>query len=86
MSAEILTVERAAELLGCAPSTIEERLLSRELPGVKIGRSWCIPAQALYEVLNEMARQHVVSKACHMPVTVAKGTPPKRTPPTLPAL
>ena len=85
MSAEILTVERAAELLGCAPSTIEERLLSRELPGVKIGRSWCIPAQALYEVLNEMARQHVARKARHMPVTVAKGKL-KRTPPTLPAL
>ena len=82
---EILTVQRAAELLECAESTIEERLLAHELPGVKIGRSWRIPAEAFYERINEMARQHLRQAAQHRPTGVA-GVKQGRSPPPLPDL
>ena len=82
---EILTVQRAAELLECAESTIEERLLAHELPGVKIGRSWRIPAEAFYERINEMARQHLRPDALQQPAAIAR-VRQKRSPPPLPYL
>lgn len=82
---EILTVRRAAELLECAESTIEERLVAHELPGIKIGRSWRIPAQAFFERINDLARQHVRRPAPRRPTGVATGKQ-KRLPPPLPDL
>ncbi|WP_333907132.1 helix-turn-helix domain-containing protein [Delftia acidovorans] len=54
--AEILTVDDLAELFGCDKETAAARLTSGDLPGVKVGRGWIIPRQALFERLNEKAR------------------------------
>lgn len=34
---EIFTTEEAAEMMGCAPSTIEEHARNRVLPGLRMG-------------------------------------------------
>ena len=52
---EILKKEQVAELLDCEPSTIEEKARTGELPGIKIGKSWIFPREALLQRLNEMA-------------------------------
>ena len=37
---EIFTTEEAAEMMGCAPSTIEEYARNRVLPGLRMGHEW----------------------------------------------
>ena len=41
---EIFTTEEAAQMMGCAPSTIEEHARARVLPGVRMGHEWRFPA------------------------------------------
>ena len=55
--AEILTVDDLAELFACDKETAAARLNSGDLPGVKVGRGWIIPRQALFERLNDKARE-----------------------------
>ena len=50
-----LTIEQAAEVLQCDADTAAVRFNSGELPGVKFGRRWVIPAPAFYRRLNELA-------------------------------
>jgi excisionase family DNA binding protein len=50
-----LTIEQAAEVLQCDPDTAAVRFNSGELPGVKFGRRWVIPAPAFFKRLNELA-------------------------------
>lgn len=50
-----LTIEQAAEVLQCDTDTAAVRFNSGELPGVKFGRRWVIPAPAFYRRLNELA-------------------------------
>ena len=50
-----LTAEEAAEMLGCEPETVEERARLGELPGVKFGRKWVFPVEALAFRLNAIA-------------------------------
>ncbi|WP_152547295.1 helix-turn-helix domain-containing protein [Delftia sp. RIT313] len=57
VDAEILTVEDLAELFICDKETAAARLISGDLPGVKLGRGWIIPRQALFERLNEKAKE-----------------------------
>lgn len=54
-SDDILSKDQVASMLDCEPSTIEEKARNHELPGVKIGRSWIFPRQALMQRLNEIA-------------------------------
>lgn len=54
---EILTVDDLARLLACDKETAAARLISGDLPGVKVGRGWIVPRQALFERLNEKARE-----------------------------
>lgn len=54
---EILTVDDLAELFSCDKETAAARLTRGDLPGVKVGRRWVIPRQALFERLNEMAHE-----------------------------
>lgn len=51
----IYNVAQVAELLGCTEEIVAERINSGDLPGVKFGRSWVIPADALRERLNQKA-------------------------------
>lgn len=60
--ADILTVEDLAELFACDKETVAARLISGDLPGVKVGRSWIVPRQALFERLNEKAREEAAAR------------------------
>jgi excisionase family DNA binding protein len=53
----VLDSARVAELLGCTKATIEDLLPRGHLPGVKLGRGWCIPGAALIQRLNDMATE-----------------------------
>lgn len=44
-----------AGLLGCEVETLNERAHAGELPGLKFGRSWCFPIDALNTWLCELA-------------------------------
>lgn len=52
---DILNKTEVAALLDCEESTVEEKARTRELPGVKIGRSWIFPREALLQRLNALA-------------------------------
>jgi len=80
---EILTKQEVAELLDCELSTVEEKARSRELPGVKIGRSWIFPRQALLQRLNEIA---LAQPQPPRPTGVLLRSKGKKTPPALPPL
>lgn len=65
---EILTVDDLAELFACDKETAAARLTSGDLPGVKVGRGWIVPRQALFERLNEKAREEASARrAQHVP-------------------
>ena len=84
---DILTPDDVAKSLDCAPETISAKLVAREFPGVKVGRSWRIPAQALIEHLNDEARRNVRSKPIAAPPVPAAvrtaAVPSRRSPPKL---
>ncbi len=52
---EILTIDQVADVLLCDKDTAAACLNSGELPGLKFGRSWVIPAVSFYQRLNELA-------------------------------
>lgn len=52
---DILSIEQVAEVLKCDKETAAERLNKGELPGLKFGRPWIVPAAAFYQRLNELA-------------------------------
>lgn len=62
VDAEILTVDDLAELFACDKETAAARLTRGDLPGVKVGRGWIIPRQALFERLNEKAREEAAAR------------------------
>lgn len=91
---ERYTVEQAAEILCCSPETVAERIDTGELPAVKFGRGWIIPAQALDQRLNEIAlreaeerrRQREAGQEVKKAINKAQGPRKARTPPVLPSL
>ena len=52
---EIFTTEEAAQMMGCAPSTIEEHARARVLPGVRMGHEWRFPREAFMNAINTLA-------------------------------
>lgn len=82
-----------AAALGCEPETVQQQALAGVLPGVKFGRGWVFPREAVLEALNRAARHQAEVRAVvkeRSPVGVAV-TPPgpcrsKREPPKLPDL
>ena len=85
---DILTKDEVAALLDCEPSTIEEKARTRELPGVKVGRSWIFPREALLKRLNEMAlgNSNPVPMARQVRESVLLPVKGRRGPPALPSL
>ena len=83
MSDDILNKDQVASLLDCEPSTVEEKARNHELPGVKIGRSWLFPRQALMQRLNEMA---LAKPASARPAGVIVRGQKRKAPPALPPL
>jgi len=59
---EILTVDDLAKLFSCDKETAAARLTSGDLPGVKVGRGWIIPRQALFERLNQKALEEAAAR------------------------
>lgn len=52
---EIFTTEEVAQMMGCAPSTIEEHARNRVLPGIRMGREWRFPREAFMKAINTLA-------------------------------
>lgn len=70
--AEVLTVDDLAKLFACDKETAAARLTSGDLPGVKVGRGWIIPRQALFERLNEKAREESAARRAQQEATLHK--------------
>ena len=52
---EIFTTEEVAQMMGCAPSTIEEHARNRVLPGIRMGHEWRFPREAFMKAINTLA-------------------------------
>lgn len=52
MSGETLTVRESAQRLGCTLKYIYDLLYSGRLAGIKIGKKWRIPVEAIQAWLN----------------------------------
>lgn len=89
---EILKAEEVAKLLCCDDNTIEEKARQGKLPGLKFGRGWVFPRDALIETINQMAKQEAETRRTGKPTQPAAiATTPnnRRTgkqPPKLPSL
>jgi excisionase family DNA binding protein len=81
---DILTKDEVAAMLDCEPSTVEEKARTRELPGVKIGRSWIFPREALMKRLNEIALRAAADPM--PPRYTVQARPNRRAPPALPSV
>lgn len=81
-----------AEALGCTPETVQAAALAGELPGVKFGRGWVFPREAVLEALNRAARLQADARAAVKvapPTAVSVGPTAqraRRAPPVLPQL
>jgi hypothetical protein len=90
-AAPILSADQVANLMRCSVSTIENKARTGEIPGVLWGDGgWVFPAAALYERLNQIARQNAQQR-CLTPEAVAVATQvrqsrARRAPPSLPSL
>lgn len=73
VDAEILTVDDLAKLFACDKETAAARLTSGDLPGVKVGRGWVIPRQALFERINEKAREEAAARRARQSTTIEAG-------------
>lgn len=86
----VYTTPALAELLDCEETTIKDRAVAGDLPGLKIGRSWIFPAEALHQALNELARREAAARRAPAPraavATSGQAAPKHRAPPTLPSL
>lgn len=88
---EIFTTIEVSVLLKCEEKTVEDLLRRGALPGVKIGRSWIIPEEALSLRLNEMALANSGSGKSRPPIlgAIVNGVARqsrRRSPPILPKL
>lgn len=86
------TTEQLAEMLQCEAATVTERIVSGELPGVKFGRGWLVPEQALNQRLNEIALEQAALRRSQRAAKGAASTVIKsaskgraRVPPALPS-
>lgn len=65
---DVMTTNEVADLLDCEVKLVEERLRCGELPGLKMGRSWLCPRQALMETLNDLARSNLGVRMAATPI------------------
>jgi hypothetical protein len=61
-----------AELIDCSPERINTLAAAGELPGLKLGRSWVFPIDALSIALNDLAIKNANSRKTE-PVSVIDG-------------
>lgn len=67
MLPDVLTAEAVAEALDCELLTVQQRAIAGTLPGVKFGRSWVFPRDALVEALNRQAREQAAARQAPKP-------------------
>lgn len=53
METKLLTTDEVAEILHCSKRYVCKLLSEKELPGVKIGRKYLVPADALTEWIHK---------------------------------
>lgn len=81
IEAEFLSIDQVASLLRCDKNSVAERLTSGDLPGLKFGRGWVVPAAALIARVNELAvaaaadRRRSLSPAAEAPAQKKRGHP-----------
>lgn len=63
----ILTVEEVASLCDCTPTTVRERAVAGDLPGLKLGRDWVFPAEALSQALCRLAMEQAQARRSSSP-------------------
>ena len=82
----LLTPDAAATALGCSAQTVREQLAGGNLPGVKYGRDWRIPADALRPHLAGEAMKNVGARQPRQPTATVHNFPrrARRAPPALP--
>jgi excisionase family DNA binding protein len=88
MADELLTVDQVAALFDCSTETVELETREGRLPGLKLGRAWRYPREALMRVLNERALAEMSRKTPPPPgvTPLPEGRRGRRqTPPQLPA-
>ena len=51
-----------AQALNCKPETVHDRALAGDLPGVKLGRGWVFPREAVLEAINDLAREQAKAR------------------------
>lgn len=59
---DVLNIDQVADLLLCEPATAAEYFAKGVLPGLKFGRQWIAPRQALLERLNELALEQAAER------------------------
>jgi len=86
----IVTSTEVAQYLLCEVTTVEEHLRRGKLPGLKFGRNWIVPTEALMQCLNQMSIDEANKrrKPVRPPriLTEKPGKRQKRFPPILPKL
>lgn len=93
----IYTIDQAASILGCTQVTAVHHIMRGDLPGLKFGRSWIIPAHAFHQRLNEFALETAAERRMQcikprrdpVPIPIPVPTPSaarsrRRIPPPLP--
>lgn len=84
---DLLTVDDVATMFDCSTETVELETREGRLPGLKLGRAWRYPREALLQVLNERAIAEMARKtptpAGVTPLPSRQGR--RQTPPQLPA-
>lgn len=67
MSINVLTVEQVATMCDCTPTTVRERAGAGDLPGIKLGRDWIFPADALAQALCSLAMEQAQQRRSETP-------------------
>lgn len=74
---DLTSAEQLAAALGCEPETVQARALAGVLPGLKFGRAWVFPRDALLQALNQQAREQAdARRAALRPAPAAVGLAP----------
>lgn len=81
-----LTSDEVAAILHCEAQTVREQARLGELPGVKFGRDWIFPVDALQESLNRIAREQADSRRKKPEPVAVFHANTKRSLPRLPSL
>lgn len=58
----LLSADEVAQILDCHTETVELAARTGRLPGVKFGRAWRFPSEALIQVLNAQALASMEAK------------------------